>query len=144
MGSERVIAASVRRLRPHHAAALLDAAVERLRARANRGAALTAWIRAVLLAHTAYLMAAPGVLPVLASLSQARSQGFRGFLVDRLDPCGAACAHRLPHGCARHAARARVALAGAFLEFAGNQGFLFSRFKNCPKLPPQMRALPAA
>lgn len=69
-GNEAVIAASVRRLRPHHAAALLEAAVERLRARANRGAALTAWIRAVLLHHTAYLMAAPGVLPILASLSQ--------------------------------------------------------------------------
>lgn len=69
-GNEAVIGASVRRLRPHHAAALLEAAVERLRARANRGAALTAWIRAVLLHHTAYLMAAPGVLPILASLSQ--------------------------------------------------------------------------
>ncbi|KAK9919005.1 hypothetical protein WJX75_008642 [Coccomyxa subellipsoidea] len=69
-GNEAVIAASVRRLRPHHAAALLEAAVERLRARANRGASLTAWIRAVLLHHTAYLMAAPGVLPILASLSQ--------------------------------------------------------------------------
>lgn len=44
--------------------------MERLRARANRGASLTAWIRAVLLHHTAYLMAAPGVLPILASLSQ--------------------------------------------------------------------------
>ncbi len=72
-GNEAVIGASVRRLRPHHAAALLEAAVERLRSRANRGAALTAWIRAVLLHHTAYLMAAPGVLPILASLSQVRA-----------------------------------------------------------------------
>ena len=62
----------MRRLRAHHAAALLEAAVERLRARANRGAAISAWIRAVLLHHTAYLMAAPGVLPILASLSQVR------------------------------------------------------------------------
>ncbi|EIE18810.1 NUC189-domain-containing protein [Coccomyxa subellipsoidea C-169] len=69
-GNEAVIGASVRRLRPHHAAALLEAAVERLRSRANRGTALTAWIRAVLLHHTAYLMAAPGVLPILTSLSQ--------------------------------------------------------------------------
>ena len=86
VASERVIAASVRRLRPHHAAALLDAAVERLRARANRGAALTAWIRAVLLHHTAYLMAAPGVLPVLASLSQARSRARGGCNVFRVCP----------------------------------------------------------
>ena len=70
MGNEKIINNSVRRLRPHLAAVLLEAAVERLRARANRGAALTTWIRAVLANHTAYLMAAPGVLPILASLSQ--------------------------------------------------------------------------
>lgn len=64
----------MRRLRAHHAAALLEAAVERLRARANRGAAITVWIRAVLLHHTAYLMAAPGVLPILALLSQVGPQ----------------------------------------------------------------------
>ncbi len=39
-------------------------------AKASRGAQLAAWIRAVLLHHTAYLMAAPGVQPVLAALYQ--------------------------------------------------------------------------
>ena len=68
--NERIISNSVARLRPHHAAALLECAVERLRARARRGPELTVWIRAVLTHHTAYLMAAPGVLPILATLSQ--------------------------------------------------------------------------
>ncbi len=70
MKSERIINNSVARLRPHHAAALLEGAVERLRTRARRGTELTVWIRAVLTHHTAYLMAAPGVLPILATLSQ--------------------------------------------------------------------------
>ena len=70
--NERIINNSVARLRPHHAAALLECAVERLRARARRGPELTVWIRAVLTHHTAYLMAAPGVLPILATLSQVR------------------------------------------------------------------------
>ncbi len=70
--NERIISNSVARLRPHHAAALLECAVERLRARARRGPELTVWIRAVLTHHTAYLMAAPGVLPILATLSQVR------------------------------------------------------------------------
>ena len=68
--NERIISNSVARLRPHHAAALLECAVERLLARARRGPELTVWIRAVLTHHTAYLMAAPGVLPILATLSQ--------------------------------------------------------------------------
>lgn len=70
--SERIINNSVARLRPHHAAALLEGAVERLRTRARRGTELTVWIRAVLTHHTAYLMAAPGVLPILATLSQVK------------------------------------------------------------------------
>ena len=70
MRSEKIINNSVARLRPHHAAALLEGAVERLRTRARRGTELTVWIRAVLTHHTAYLMAAPGVLPILATLSQ--------------------------------------------------------------------------
>ena len=36
----------------------------------QRGQQLAVWIRAVLLHHTAYLMAAPGVQPVLTSLYQ--------------------------------------------------------------------------
>ncbi len=68
--SEKIINNSVARLRPHHAAALLEGAVERLRTRARRGTELTVWIRAVLTHHTAYLMAAPGMLPILATLSQ--------------------------------------------------------------------------
>ena len=49
--NERIISNSVARLRPHHAAALLECAVERLRARARRGPELTVWIRAVLTHH---------------------------------------------------------------------------------------------
>jgi U3 small nucleolar RNA-associated protein 5 len=70
--NEKIINNSVARLRPHHAAALLEGAVERLRTRARRGTELTVWIKAVLTHHTAYLMAAPGALPILATLSQVK------------------------------------------------------------------------
>ncbi|KAK9833465.1 hypothetical protein WJX81_007454 [Elliptochloris bilobata] len=70
VGGDAVISKSVRGLRPPDAGALLAAAVARLQAKASRGAQLAAWIRAVLLHHTAYLMAAPGVQPALAALYQ--------------------------------------------------------------------------
>ena len=90
--SERIINNSVARLRPHHAAALLEGAVERLRTRARRGTELTVWIRAVLTHHTAYLMAAPGVLPILAMLSQVM------FLDRILVMSGAGLRHNLDFG----------------------------------------------
>lgn len=70
LSDARVVRNSVRRLLPMDAAALLRACVERLQSRPARGQQLAAWIRAVLLHHTAYLMAAPGVQPVLTSLYQ--------------------------------------------------------------------------
>ena len=70
VGNERVIANTVRRLLPLDAALLLRAAVERLQSRPSRGQQLAAWIQAVLLHHTAYLMAAPGAAPVMTPLYQ--------------------------------------------------------------------------
>ncbi|KAF6255059.1 quinon protein alcohol dehydrogenase-like superfamily [Scenedesmus sp. NREL 46B-D3] len=68
VANERVIANSVKRLVPLDAALLLRAAVERLQTRPARGQQMSAWIHAVLLHHTAYLMAAPGAAPVMSSL----------------------------------------------------------------------------
>ncbi|KAI8470283.1 MAG: hypothetical protein J3K34DRAFT_521515 [Monoraphidium minutum] len=70
LSDARVVRNSVRRLVPMDAAALLRACVERLQSRPARGQQLAGWIRAVLLHHTAYLMAAPGAQPVLTSLYQ--------------------------------------------------------------------------
>jgi U3 small nucleolar RNA-associated protein 5 len=66
----RVVNNTVRRLLPADAAAFLRAAVERLQSKPARGGQLAAWIRAVLVHHTAYLMASPGVQAVLTSLYQ--------------------------------------------------------------------------
>jgi U3 small nucleolar RNA-associated protein 5 len=68
VANERVVANSVKRLVPLDAALLLRAAVERLQSRPARGQQMAGWIHAVLLHHTAYLMAAPGAAPVLSSL----------------------------------------------------------------------------
>lgn len=70
VADERVITNTVKRLVPLDAALLLRAAVERLQSRPARGQQLSAWIQAVLLHHTAYLMAAPGAAPVMSSLYQ--------------------------------------------------------------------------
>uniref|UniRef100_A0A383W0U0 Small-subunit processome Utp12 domain-containing protein n=1 Tax=Tetradesmus obliquus TaxID=3088 RepID=A0A383W0U0_TETOB len=68
VANERVITNSVKRLVPLDAALLLRAAVERLQSRPVRGQQMAGWIHAVLLHHTAYLMAAPGAAPVMSSL----------------------------------------------------------------------------
>jgi U3 small nucleolar RNA-associated protein 5 len=68
VANERVVANSVKRLVPLDAALLLRAAVERLQSRPARGQQMAGWIHAVLLHHTAYLMAAPGAAPVMSSL----------------------------------------------------------------------------
>jgi U3 small nucleolar RNA-associated protein 5 len=72
VSNPRVINNSVRRLVPMDAAALLREAVARLQTKPSRGQQLAAWVRAVLVYHTAYLMSAPGVQPVLTSLYQVR------------------------------------------------------------------------
>jgi U3 small nucleolar RNA-associated protein 5 len=70
VGRERVITNSVKRLVPMDAALLLKAAVERLQTKPSRGQQLAAWIQAVLLHHTAYLMSAPAAAPLMSSLYQ--------------------------------------------------------------------------
>jgi hypothetical protein len=70
VGRERVIVSSVKRLVPMDAALLLKAAVERLQTKPSRGQQLAAWIQAVLLHHTAYLMSAPAAAPLMSSLYQ--------------------------------------------------------------------------
>jgi U3 small nucleolar RNA-associated protein 5 len=70
VGRERVVVNSVKRLVPMDAALLLKAAVERLQTKPSRGQQLAAWIQAVLLHHTAYLMAAPAAAPLMSSLYQ--------------------------------------------------------------------------
>lgn len=71
VGNERIIRNTVRRLLPMDAAAFLKAAIERLQSKPARGSQLSHWIRAVLVFHAGYLMAAPGVQPYLTSLYQA-------------------------------------------------------------------------
>jgi U3 small nucleolar RNA-associated protein 5 len=66
-----VIRNTVARLLPVDAAAFLRAAVDRLVSRPARGAQLTPWLRAVLHAHTGYLMTAPAAQAPLAALYQA-------------------------------------------------------------------------
>ena len=63
-----VAAATCRRLPPELALQLLQAALVRLQARPARGAQLARWLRATLLAHAAYLAAAPRAAPLLAAL----------------------------------------------------------------------------
>jgi U3 small nucleolar RNA-associated protein 5 len=70
VGRERVITNSVKRLVPMDAVLLLKAAVERLQTKPSRGQQLAAWIQAVLLHHTAYLMSAPAAAPLMSSLYQ--------------------------------------------------------------------------
>jgi U3 small nucleolar RNA-associated protein 5 len=70
VGRQSVIVNSVKRLVPMDAALLLKAAVERLQTKPSRGQQLAAWIQAVLLHHTAYLMSAPAAAPLMSSLYQ--------------------------------------------------------------------------
>jgi len=71
VGAPDVIANTVARLQPPDAAALLRAGVGRLQSRPRRARQLAAWLQALVLAHTAYLIAAPG--PACS-----RFTGFRG------------------------------------------------------------------
>jgi U3 small nucleolar RNA-associated protein 5 len=75
VSNDRVINNSVRRLVPADAALLLREAVARLQSKPARGQQLAGWVRAVLVHHTAYLMAAPGVQPVMTSLYQVGQRG---------------------------------------------------------------------
>ena len=52
---------TVQQLAPQDAARLLQVAVQRLQSSPHRGKQIAAWVRALLLYHTAYLISAPGL-----------------------------------------------------------------------------------
>ena len=60
MSSDREIRSTVQQLAPQDAARLLTVAVQRLQSSPKRGKQIAAWVRALLLYHTAYLISAPG------------------------------------------------------------------------------------
>lgn len=60
MSNDRVIKSTVRQLAAPDAARLLAAALQRLQSSPKRGKQIAAWLRALLLHHTAYLISAPG------------------------------------------------------------------------------------
>lgn len=87
---EDIINKTVRRLAPADAAAFLHAVVQRLQSAPARGDQLAAWIRAVLLHHTAYLSGvagAQGTLGYLYQLIEARLASYQPLLAlsGRLD-----------------------------------------------------------
>lgn len=61
MSNDKVMKSTVRQLAPADAARLLQVAVQRLQSSPHRGKQIAAWVRALLLYHTAYLISAPGV-----------------------------------------------------------------------------------
>ena len=65
VSNERVIRNTVSQLQSSQAVVLLEAATQRLQSSPQRGKEVSAWLRAVLLAHTASIMASSGagVLP---------------------------------------------------------------------------------
>ena len=69
MSNEAMVTKTVANISSGDAVALLEVAVQRLKTRANRGHNLSVWIRAVLMKHTAALMASPGQHPDLPTLT---------------------------------------------------------------------------
>lgn len=68
VANERQVSATVARLPPSMAAALVAAAASRLRAKPTRAPALCVWLRATLAAHAATLMASPSAQSALREL----------------------------------------------------------------------------
>ena len=60
VSNERVIRNTVSQLQSSQAVVLLEAATQRLQSSPQRGKEVSAWLRAVLLAHTASIMASSG------------------------------------------------------------------------------------
>lgn len=60
VSNERVIRNTVSKLQSSQAVVLLEAATQRLQSSPQRGKEVSAWLRAVLLAHTASIMASSG------------------------------------------------------------------------------------
>lgn len=69
MSNDKVMKSTVQQLGSPDAARLLHVAVQRLQSSPHRGKQIAAWLRALLLYHTAYLISAPGVLHTLPPLS---------------------------------------------------------------------------
>mmetsp|Transcript_3545 Transcript_3545/g.5995 ORF Transcript_3545/g.5995 Transcript_3545/m.5995 type:complete len:486 (-) Transcript_3545:1031-2488(-) len=65
-----VVSNTVARLAPMDALALLEQLLLRLQARPGRGMQLACWLRAVVVSHPAYLMAAPGARKHMTALFQ--------------------------------------------------------------------------
>jgi U3 small nucleolar RNA-associated protein 5 len=63
-----VISTSVSRLSEKYVVALLSQLTQRLQAKPTRASSLVAWIRAILVTHTAYIMRVPEVIASLTSL----------------------------------------------------------------------------
>lgn len=68
VGDERVLANTVKRLKPEDAVAFLGVAITKLHVRPQRGTQLARWIRAILLGHASHLMSAPAARKLLSSL----------------------------------------------------------------------------
>lgn len=69
VSNERVIRNTVSKLQSSQAVVLLEAATQRLQSSPQRGKEVSAWLRAVLLAHTASIMASSGAKQILSGLS---------------------------------------------------------------------------
>ncbi|KAL3671406.1 hypothetical protein V7S43_003332 [Phytophthora oleae] len=66
----KIVVRTVARVSPSRVLALLDVIVKKLERSPNRFARLCPWLRAVLLHHTAYLVAQPDLVPSLSALYQ--------------------------------------------------------------------------
>ena len=96
VSNERVIRNTVSQLQSSQAVVLLEAATQRLQSSPQRGKEVSAWLRAVLLAHTASIMASSGGSAGLFLLSATTCQPecmntlsaqLLQLLPDHLDPC---------------------------------------------------------
>jgi Dip2/Utp12 family protein len=61
---------TVQRLSSTHAVVLLTSLVDKFRGSPARAAALSVWVRAVFVHHTAHLMTVPDIIPTLSPLYQ--------------------------------------------------------------------------
>ena len=68
ISNDRVMKSTVQQLAPQDAARLLQVAVQRLQTSPHRGKQIAAWLRALLLYHTAYLISAPGLCTLFLDL----------------------------------------------------------------------------
>ena len=73
ISNDKVMKSTVKQLAPQDAARLLQVAVQRLQSSPHRGKQIAAWLRALLLYHTAYLISAPGLCTL--------SLGFQGVML---------------------------------------------------------------